>query len=494
MGGAGFFGGLLGGFGDEMLTREAREHGERLLDLANRRRAVQVLIESPNLEPKVKLAGFRALVASQEPTTRRGKRGGKQVPGPLDMFMDLLGEMPAETTPALTTPAVPARDMPPSPTTGQVSPGGLTELPLRLPALPSVQVAPRREGVFTSEQEQTQRQVEKARAQIPVAVESARQVTRAQGEEHRAGVSQDIDRMRLDFTQTFGREPKEKELEAIYGAAWKAPLVPKPSTRTFQRWYTDPSSSTGFSVDVMDATGNILSTSSNSLPPTGYLPTKTTAVLRYEDQAGVVHFQAVPMVSGKVIPGARTAAPAGPPTPPAGPGGKPAAKGGGLPPLPGRSLGVGVSPRASGGIIKAFQTWQGAEARYTLMQESAREGATDPTGASDMVLASEHINMVFGYTPRTRLSYPLIMEHFNSRSWPDDVRVAIQRVLSGDRLSPDQRRMFVNLARQRVQQLKSEYDAVNERVSQALGGAGASPAEPQPLTTVPKRGKPQLWE
>lgn len=110
-------------------------------------------------------------------------------------------------------------------------------------------------------------------------------------------------------------------------------------------------------------------------------------------------------------------------------------------------------------VGKSFEPLRDAITRYNVMKRIKDNIAKSPApGADDMVLLSNHIAMTFGEVKGARLGKDLIEAHLKARDLPDNVRVAAERVLHGDQLSPAQREEFLGLAKDKLDELKASYE------------------------------------
>jgi len=100
---------------------------------------------------------------------------------------------------------------------------------------------------------------------------------------------------------------------------------------------------------------------------------------------------------------------------------------------------------ASGTLSKA----QDVEKSYSMFQDAygeykAAKGKL-PTGAQSMLALSTHLSTTFGNVKGSRVTKDMIREHLGARSISDDALVAVQKLTSGDVLSPQQWKAFSSL-------------------------------------------------
>lgn len=79
---------------------------------------------------------------------------------------------------------------------------------------------------------------------------------------------------------------------------------------------------------------------------------------------------------------------------------------------------------------------------YTDYQKA---GGRLPTGAQSMMMLSQHLTTTFGNVKGARVTKDMIHEHLGARSVSDDALVAIQKLTTGDVLSPGQWTAFMSL-------------------------------------------------
>jgi hypothetical protein len=84
-----------------------------------------------------------------------------------------------------------------------------------------------------------------------------------------------------------------------------------------------------------------------------------------------------------------------------------------------------------------------------------KSGKSQAIGADDMNLLSSHLAMTFGTVKGARTGRDLIEAHVHARDLGDEMQVIMERVLNGGQLSPGQREEFVHLAQQRLNELKT---------------------------------------
>lgn len=88
---------------------------------------------------------------------------------------------------------------------------------------------------------------------------------------------------------------------------------------------------------------------------------------------------------------------------------------------------------------KSYQMFQDAYGEY-----KAANGKL-PTGAQSMLALSTHLSTTFGNVKGSRVTKDMIQEHLGARSVSDNALVAVQKLTSGDVLSPKQWAAFSDL-------------------------------------------------
>lgn len=99
----------------------------------------------------------------------------------------------------------------------------------------------------------------------------------------------------------------------------------------------------------------------------------------------------------------------------------------------------------SGTLSKALDT----DKSYQMFQDAYNEykaaNGKLPTGAQSMLALSTHLSTTFGNVKGSRVTKDMIQEHLGARSVSDDALAAVQKLTSGDVLSPNQWKAFNNL-------------------------------------------------
>lgn len=100
---------------------------------------------------------------------------------------------------------------------------------------------------------------------------------------------------------------------------------------------------------------------------------------------------------------------------------------------------------ASGPLTKAEDT----DKSYQMFQDAYNEykaaNGKLPTGAQSMLALSTHLSTTFGNVKGSRVTKDMIQEHLGARSVSDTALVAVQKLTSGDVLSPKQWAAFNDL-------------------------------------------------
>jgi hypothetical protein len=474
MGSAGMFAGLLGGFTGSQIEDEKRVYSEKLAQIQNNQALFHSIVSDPTMSDEARALAMKGLYVTmnQQPSQLMGKGlfpGKKGKVDPAQAIREQLSNFPIQAQagrPAATIPPVPqatAQGALPTETPG--APSSLAPIPIMGQAPPNLPmevpgIAPT-QGLFKSP--------------VDMAIEA--------GKAKRAGLEAITGRPleEEEAARAAGIVPQmnvyegKPEPDPSSPGKYRVPLIdrksgdilsfrsvdnPGLSRRLFQYWNVDKTSKTGYSATITDSQGNVQSTIKDQLPPAGYLPTEHNQILAIPDPNDPTKtvYQSIPITSAKQIPGGATA--------------KPTSQSGGIktpptklsevkaPPaldLPGRTIGGSTSKGFQKDAQAAFKDVQDANSRVQLMQTLADQAKNDPTGATDMALVNEHMNMLWGYTKGARMNQRLIEEHIHARSWPQSMQVAFDKVLAGKVLSPEQRQMFVQLARDRQSVLQQKY-------------------------------------
>lgn len=97
----------------------------------------------------------------------------------------------------------------------------------------------------------------------------------------------------------------------------------------------------------------------------------------------------------------------------------------------------------------AFKTAQSAEQSYQMADKAYQEykaaNGNLPTGAQSMLLLSQHLATTFGTVKGSRVTKDMIEHHLGARGVSDSSLAAVQRLVNGDQLSPDQWEAFHQL-------------------------------------------------
>lgn len=157
---------------------------------------------------------------------------------------------------------------------------------------------------------------------------------------------------------------------------------------------------------------------------------------------------------------------------------------------------------------------KGAEQSFRMMQQAYQEykdaaanGEELPTGAQSMLALSSHLQTTFGVVKGARVTKDMIAEHLGARGLTDKAVVAVQTLVNGDQLSPDQWEAFTNLVSQsRNLQWQIAAETAHNRgldpneflpsdlrgAPNPMGGAPSTPAGPQAATpsAPPKQAAP----
>ncbi len=141
---------------------------------------------------------------------------------------------------------------------------------------------------------------------------------------------------------------------------------------------------------------------------------------------------------------------------------------------------------------------QDAETAYQMFNQAYADfKAGAKTGAPSMLALSQHLSTTFGNVKGARITKDMIQEHLGARSVSDSAVVAVQKLVNGDALAPNQWEAFRGLIGQaRFQQwakVRREGEArgftdIQSRVPQDLGGklgGATAPAAATPSSSDP---------
>ncbi len=234
-------------------------------------------------------------------------------------------------------------------------------------------------------------------------------------------------------------------------------------------WKADPNSSTGYSqIRLNQYNEPVGEPVPDLVPPAGLIPKlRHSSTIMDENGNTITTSETRPNLGG-------AGKPSKPPTPPSS-----APKSGGD---------NGVAPPASGsGRIawevkkkgvdaattsaqKAQEQYQDAISRYNKMEEMAKDGAADPTGATDVAMLAQHMGMTVGDVKGMRTGKDMIEKHLQAIGL--DARLArfIDSLNTGHQLSPEQRTSFLKLAESAVGQAQRKAEALDKRVQDMAGG------------------------
>ena len=138
----------------------------------------------------------------------------------------------------------------------------------------------------------------------------------------------------------------------------------------------------------------------------------------------------------------------------------------------------------------ALSKAQDTDKSYAMFQHAYQEyqdaGGKLPTGAQSMLALSTHLQTTFGNVKGSRVTKDMIREHLGARSISDDALAGIQKLTSGDVLSPKQWKAFNDLITQsRNQTWKNAVDNAHYRglpadfLPEDLSVAPNQPSAPQ---------------
>jgi hypothetical protein len=96
-------------------------------------------------------------------------------------------------------------------------------------------------------------------------------------------------------------------------------------------------------------------------------------------------------------------------------------------------------------VNKAYDVEKSYQMATQAYSEYQAAGGKLPTGAQSMLLLSQHLATTFGGVKGSRVTRDMIQEHLGARGVTDDAQAAVQRLVNGDQLSPDQWKAFVSL-------------------------------------------------
>lgn len=111
-----------------------------------------------------------------------------------------------------------------------------------------------------------------------------------------------------------------------------------------------------------------------------------------------------------------------------------------------------------------------------------KSGQSKAVGADDMVLLSNHIAMTMGSVKGARTGRDLIEAHKDAISADQKLSRAVNSVMNGGQLTPEQREEFVNLAKRRVDEMRRSQtdmqDAFGSQSAATAPAAGGSLVKP----------------
>jgi hypothetical protein len=148
------------------------------------------------------------------------------------------------------------------------------------------------------------------------------------------------------------------------------------------------------------------------------------------------------------------------------------------PTTPGRVVGGKVPP----GVAKAYETYNGAQERYNVMQKSYTE-AIKGNQQAQLNLLANHIGMTMGLQKGARITQAIYSEAMQSAPWLERVEAHFDKdgYLSGVVLTPEQMNQMMPLAKDRLDEDKAAWDREVKAAKGGYGmggaGGGAAPAK-----------------
>ncbi len=113
------------------------------------------------------------------------------------------------------------------------------------------------------------------------------------------------------------------------------------------------------------------------------------------------------------------------------------------------------------------QSFEKADKAYREYRAAAAQGRQLPTGAQSMLMLSQHLATTFGTVKGSRVTKEMIQEHLGARGVGDAAVAAVQRLVNGDALSPDQWAAFHDLV---AQSRNARWEAaINEAKNLGIG-------------------------
>ena len=142
-----------------------------------------------------------------------------------------------------------------------------------------------------------------------------------------------------------------------------------------------------------------------------------------------------------------------------------------------------VGGKVPPGVAKAYETYNGAQERYAVMQDAYDRAMKDPGDQQAMLnLLANHIGMTMGLQKGSRITQAIYEEALTSAPLTGRVDAHFDKdgYLTGVVLTPDQMKQMMPLAKVRLEQDKAAWD---REVSAAKGGYGmgksSTPPPPQ---------------
>lgn len=130
-----------------------------------------------------------------------------------------------------------------------------------------------------------------------------------------------------------------------------------------------------------------------------------------------------------------------------------------------------------------------AEKSYQMFMDAYNNRNNAKTGAESMLALSTHLATTFGNVKGARVTKDMIQEHLGARGITDRALVAVQRIVNGDNLSPDQWDAFKDLI---SNSRKLNWD--NARKEADRRGVDISGSVPRDLGGAPSTGGGGFFE
>jgi hypothetical protein len=149
-----------------------------------------------------------------------------------------------------------------------------------------------------------------------------------------------------------------------------------------------------------------------------------------------------------------------------------------------------VGGKVPPGVAKAYETYNGAQERYNVMQKSYVDAMKGNQQAMLNLLAN-HIGMTMGLQKGARITQAIYSEALQSAPYLERVEAHFDKdgYLSGVVLTPEQMNQMMPLAKDRLDEDKAAWD---REVKAAKGGYGMGKEPPAAPVAPPPKDRPPL--